>query len=249
MRIWKIPDQVIRLAVIVILVLVAVGFVRSRFVPDSFGELGHFRADAIPEIAALDLHYAGAEVCADCHDEHDEMKRNSYHRGLSCETCHGPAQMHVDADAPDEHTPYLPVSREACLQCHSYLPSRPTGFPQVVSSLHNAQHQCIECHNPHDPVPPTPPAECAACHAGVFRTKAVSHHASLECETCHDAPPEHRENPRAHLPKKPTDRAFCGQCHAKGADSPRTIPRVDMATHGGRYVCWQCHYPHFPESS
>ena len=22
---------------------------------------------------------------------------------------------------------------------------------------------------------------------------------------------------------------------------------VELATHGGRYVCWQCHYPHYPE--
>ena len=29
--------------------------------------------------------------------------------------------------------------------------------------------------------------------------------------------------------------------------SDKEIPRVDMATHGERYVCWQCHYPHSPE--
>jgi len=22
------------------------------------------------------------------------------------------------------------------------------------------------------------------------------------------------------------------------------VPTVDMATHGEKYVCWQCHYPH-----
>ena len=42
-------------------------------------------------------------------------------------------------------------------------------------------------------------------------------------------------------------RAFCGQCHAPDAKSDKEIPRVDMATHGERYVCWQCHYPHMPE--
>jgi ribosomal protein S27AE len=29
---------------------------------------------------------------------------------------------------------------------------------------------------------------------------------------------------------------------------PPEIPRVEMRTHGERYLCWQCHYPHFPES-
>jgi ribosomal protein S27AE len=53
---------------------------------------------------------------------------------------------------------------------------------------------------------------------------------------------------RAFLPKKPTSREFCGTCHSKEAKSPREIPRIDLTTHGGRYLCWQCHYPHFPES-
>ena len=25
------------------------------------------------------------------------------------------------------------------------------------------------------------------------------------------------------------------------------MPRVDIVEHGGRYLCWQCHYPHDPE--
>ena len=32
------------------------------------------------------------------------------------------------------------------------------------------------------------------------------------------------------------------------ADSPAEIPRVDLASHAGRDLCWQCHYPHFPEA-
>jgi ribosomal protein S27AE len=54
--------------------------------------------------------------------------------------------------------------------------------------------------------------------------------------------------PRLVRPSKPTERAFCGQCHSEGAESARTIPRVSMETHGEGYLCWQCHYPHYPET-
>jgi ribosomal protein S27AE len=93
------------------------------------------------------------------------------------------------------------------------------------------------------------PSTCAACHGQIFRVKEISHHSTLECETCHAAPPKHSENPRLFLPKKPTTREFCGKCHARDATGAPEIPRIDLATHGGRYVCWQCHYPHFPETS
>jgi ribosomal protein S27AE len=44
------------------------------------------------------------------------------------------------------------------------------------------------------------------------------------------------------------NRDACGKCHAEGAKSAQEIPRVNMATHGEKYLCWQCHYPHQPEA-
>jgi cytochrome c7-like protein len=249
-KVWRFPDQVVRLAVVFLLVGTALVLVRHHFVPKSFGKYGHFRADAIPAAAALEPHYAGAQACADCHEDEVALKATSYHRGVSCESCHGAAADHVDA--PDEHAPLRPTSRDACLTCHRYLLSRPNGFPQVLELTHNPEKKCVTCHNPHDPTPPQTPSTCGACHAGIARMKAVSHHARLECTICHDVPAAHREDPRAHPAKKPAQREFCGQCHAKGAVQnilpDAEIPRVDLSTHGGRYVCWQCHYPHYPES-
>jgi hypothetical protein len=106
---------------------------------------------------------------------------------------------------------------------------------------------CITCHDPHDPTPPETPGSCAACHGQIARTKAVSHHGTLECSTCHTATPEHYVNPRAARPSRPSQRSFCGTCHATGASSSGEIPRVDLDSHGDRYLCWQCHYPHHPE--
>lgn len=244
---WKLPDQVIRLGILFALAVVATVLMRQRFVPESFGEIGHYRAAAVEANAARQLAYAGSRVCADCHDDKAAVAARSYHRTLACEVCHGPANDH--ANEPDVFQPVIPRERgAACLYCHDYLPSRPTGFPQIIERLHNPLQPCIGCHDPHDPTPPEVPETCGACHAQIARTKAVSHHAALSCETCHETPPEHRQSPRSFLPRKPIERAFCGRCHARGADSSPEIPRIDLSTHGERYLCWQCHYPHFPES-
>jgi hypothetical protein len=106
---------------------------------------------------------------------------------------------------------------------------------------------CISCHDPHDPVPPETPRECSACHAAIARTKAVSHHVYLPCTRCHDTPEDHRVSPREFRPARPMNREFCGGCHAGDAPDAEGIRRIEMATHGGNYVCWQCHYPHMPE--
>ncbi len=248
MRIWKFPDQVVRLAVLFIIAAAALIVARGRLVPESFGELGHFRADAVDVIVAREPRYGGWQLCVECHDTEGEEKDRSYHRTLSCEVCHGPSYAHAnDLDAP---LPVVPRKRgEACLYCHGYLAARPTGFPQIIERLHNPNMPCIECHDPHDPTPSETPESCSACHAQIARTKAISHHAPLECETCHTAPQQHRQDPRAHLPKKPVANDFCGRCHAPDAASSPQIPRVEIAEHTGRYLCWQCHYPHFPEGS
>ena len=247
MRLWKLPDQVIRLGILFIVAIVALVVVRSRFIPESFCELGHYRAASIETIAGQNPRYAGWQTCVECHEEHGEAKNNSYHRTVSCEVCHGPSDDH--ANDPESHSPIVPRLRgEGCLYCHEYLPSRPTGFPQIIERLHNPMDACVGCHDPHDPTPPETPESCSACHAQIARSKAISHHHRVACETCHEGEPAHRESPRANLPKKPTSREFCLQCHAVEANSATDIPRIDSTSHGGAYTCWQCHYPHFPGS-
>jgi hypothetical protein len=110
---------------------------------------------------------------------------------------------------------------------------------------HNPMAPCMSCHEPHAPEPPVVPGECAACHGQIARLKAVSHHATLPCTTCHAAPEQHRADPRSVRPSKPEVRGFCGECHAQ--DLPG-IPQVDLRAHHSDYQCWQCHYPHFPET-
>jgi ribosomal protein S27AE len=44
----------------------------------------------------------------------------------------------------------------------------------------------------------------------------------------------------------PAEREFCGKCHSQDSQI-KELPKVDLATHGEKYLCWQCHYPHMPE--
>ncbi|HAL57828.1 MAG TPA: hypothetical protein DCP63_15520 [Bacteroidetes bacterium] len=189
------------------------------------------------------VQYAGSDVCAECHEE-SNLKKKGYHKNLSCETCHGTAKEH--SEDPTGAKPNLPKKREFCSLCHTYDPSRPTGFPQINPIAHNPLKPCVSCHNPHDPKPPRVPQECQACHAEIARTKAVSPHVQLECTTCHNVPQNHKLTPRTVKATIPSERTFCGKCHGKEA-AVKHVPKIDIASHGEKYLCWQCHYPHMPE--
>lgn len=246
-RLWSaVPEQIRRLGLVFVVFLAAFIPAQRSLIPRDFGKHGHYRSSALEETAAMPIQYAGQTICYDCHDDVVETKSHGYHKTLACEVCHGPAAAHTED--PEEVELPAPRERGYCPICHEYVPSRPTGFPQIVSASHNPLKACISCHDPHDPVPPETPRECEACHAAIARTKAVSHHVYIECTRCHEASEEHKIDPRANRPSKPAHRDFCGGCHSKEADSDPGIPRVDLATHGNSYVCWQCHYPHLPEA-
>ncbi len=241
----RLPDQVKRLPVLIVILIALFIPVRQLLIPNDFGTLGHYRASALEEAASQEVLFAGHEACLECHDDVAALKNQGYHRDVSCETCHGPAAAHTEDPGSSELR--APRERGGCPWCHEYLVSRPTGFPQILAAAHNPMKPCISCHNPHDPVPPETPRECSACHAAIARTKAVSHHVYLPCTRCHDTPAEHRVSPREFRPARPMNREFCGGCHAGDAPDAEGIRRIEMATHGGNYVCWQCHYPHMPE--
>ncbi len=240
------PQQVSRLVIVFGVAIAALLVARAILIPDTFGDLGHYRAAAIDSIVAHPKKYAGHQECALCHRDISETRLASNHKGVSCEVCHGPAAAHVAS--PLEVKPPAPRDRGFCPLCHSYDPSRPTGFPQIDPVAHNPMMPCVTCHEPHAPEPPVTPQECSACHAQIARQKAVSHHAGLPCTTCHEAPEEHKTDPRSFAVGRPESREFCGACHGQAAPGLPGIPQVDLRSHGGDYLCWQCHYPHNPET-
>lgn len=239
----RVPQQVPRLAAVFTVAVVGLIAARVLLVPATFGDIGHYRSAAIDSIAAREMKYAGHQECSMCHRPIADRRAASNHRTVACEVCHGPAAEHVAT--PLDVKPDAPRERGFCPLCHSYNPSRPTGFPQIDTVTHNARVPCIGCHDPHAPEPPIPPTSCGACHGQIASQKLVSHHAGLDCTTCHEAPPQHRLTPRQVRPTKPVERSFCGTCHAAGIPD---VPQIDLREHGQPYVCWQCHYPHHPEA-
>ena len=242
----QVPQQVSHLLFLFIIFMIFFIVARRLLIPDTFGIYGHYRAAAVEKNSADSLKYAGHQACAECHGDISEQKSQSYHRHVSCESCHGPGYAHTQQ--PDEYVLSAPRKRGYCVLCHSYNPSRPTGFPQIDPLTHNPVKACMSCHDPHAPRPPHSPEECSACHAEIARTKAVSHHQTLSCSRCHEAKEEHKVTPRLFLPTVPKTNEFCGQCHSENAKSDIEIPRVDLTVHGENYTCWQCHYPHYPEA-
>ena len=133
-------------AVFILLFLV----VRHFLIPDSFGKLGHYRADTIDEIGAIPVKYAGKSVCIDCHTTEAELLASDLHAGLSCEVCHGPNAKH--ADDPDfKEVLVKDGSRNSCGRCHGLIPARNIDVvKQVDIKIHHPERtNCIECHNPH----------------------------------------------------------------------------------------------------
>lgn len=241
----RIPQQVTRHLVVFALMILVLVVMRRTLVPATFGEVGHYRAAAVGEVAAEPVKYAGRDACTMCHEEVAAAHSTARHQTLACETCHGPAAEHVDTGG--ESKPQVPRTRDFCPQCHGYDLARPTGFPQIDPVMHNPMKPCVACHDPHEPVPPHVPTSCGACHGEIARVKAVSPHTGLTCVRCHETDDVHKDTPRKSRPGKPAAREFCGGCHDVGAASSPEIPRIELASHGGRFVCWQCHYPHDPE--
>jgi len=240
----RVPEQVTRIAAVTAILVAAVLVLRFVLLPPAYFSTRLHQATTVQREIAKPVSFAGAALCGECHEEQATTKSGGYHKGLACETCHGPSANH--AENPESVKPFAPRDRKFCPVCHAYDASRPTGFPQINPTAHNPLKPCITCHNPHDPVPPEVPHECSACHAQIERTKSLSSHALLPCTTCHTATEQHKITPRAALPSKPETREFCGSCHASDAANPDS-PKIDLAKHGTPYLCWQCHYPHLPE--
>jgi transcription elongation factor Elf1 len=128
-----------------ILLVVARGFL----LPRSFGQYGHFRGDAMHEIAAQQVNYAGHETCEDCHSEVLDVKKNGKHVNVRCESCHGPQARH--AEDPGSVKPEKLDAAVLCVRCHEANSAKPRWFRQVVSEEHSSGLSCDMCHQPHSP--------------------------------------------------------------------------------------------------
>jgi Cytochrome c7 and related cytochrome c len=148
MSAFKDAGHLFRLAAVFLVAFLLFLGVRRFVIPRSFGQYGHYRGNAIPEIASRPIHFAGHQACETCHtDVLDEMK-GSKHAQVNCEACHGPLAKH--ADDPSVQPAKLDTA-VLCVQCHAASAAKPKGFPQVVAADHSGGLPCETCHKPHDP--------------------------------------------------------------------------------------------------
>jgi uncharacterized CHY-type Zn-finger protein len=145
---FKDTEHLLRLAAVFIIGIVLFMIVRAWLVPHSFGRYGHFRGDAIQDVAARPVAFAGRAACETCHSDIVDLKTKGKHAGVGCESCHGPLAKH--ADDPSIHPQKLDVAN-LCVRCHEASSARPKWFPQVASEEHSSGVPCDTCHQPHSP--------------------------------------------------------------------------------------------------
>ena len=68
-----------RLATVFAVSLILFLLLRGFLVPRSFGQYGHYRGEAIAEIAARTPHFAGHQTCETCHADVLEKKKDGRH--------------------------------------------------------------------------------------------------------------------------------------------------------------------------
>lgn len=146
---FKDIEHLIRLCVVMLLALLLFVVVRAAVVPKSFGQYGHYRGNAIVEIAARTPAFAGHQICEGCHTEVVDQKKLGRHANVPCEACHGAQRKH--ADDPASVNPQLPDTAVICARCHEANSAKPKAFPQVVTADHSGGLACNTCHKPHRP--------------------------------------------------------------------------------------------------
>jgi len=146
----KDAEHLLRLAAVFIAGLAVFLVLRAVLVPHSFGQYGHYRGDALAEVAAHPVRFAGQKVCEDCHGDIVATKSSGKHAGVHCEACHGPQAAH--AENPVDIKPQLPDTAVLCARCHEANVAKPAGFPQVDTRDHSGGQTCKTCHQPHSPL-------------------------------------------------------------------------------------------------
>lgn len=168
------PQQINRLIFAFVIFIILFLILHLVLKPESFGEFGDYRGKAIHENTMKELHYAGSDSCAKCHEDILKEKFLGFHKQLKCEVCHGPGLKHAlfieqvnTAQIPDSLILYKPTERKDCAICHQLNAARiKIQFDTINTSMihqinvidHNlmdidtkVEYKCIECHNPHQP--------------------------------------------------------------------------------------------------
>lgn len=142
--------------------------------------------------ASLQLRYADPATCRGCHAAAVARATTSEHRGVSCESCHGPLGDHSIAK-PIRAMPVPRPAGETCGSCHEVVTGMPIDVSQLEREGHYGASACLECHDAHSAIAPVPPPtlhrlerlpECVVCHKVEGLTAAPQGHLSEDDDVC-----------------------------------------------------------------
>jgi cytochrome c553 len=174
------PKHIFRLVCLLIGLLVVALVAARLFTDESFYRFGHYRADSVREIAALEPVHQSSRYCLPCHSQRVAQWSANNHKSVNCEVCHGAAQGHPENGK-------LPIPKDSvrlCTLCHEAMPGRPHAQPQIVLAQHNPQAKtgqpCAGCHNPHAP-------KIAAGLVKLTGDAAAGKQRAAACASCHGA--------------------------------------------------------------
>jgi cytochrome c553 len=147
----NLPKHIVRLLFLIGFFLFLALAAKAYLTDPSFYKYGHYRADAIPELAAGEPVYKGSAFCLECHKERQADWSTGTHIVVQCEVCHG-----VYRGCPENGKSMIPVNTiRLCSGCHEAMPARPARQPQIVLAEHpfpdEEKPKCQTCHNPHSP--------------------------------------------------------------------------------------------------
>jgi len=147
----RIPRHIVVLFLLLAGALLLAFAARSWLVDPSYYRFGHYRADAVPELAAPTPRYRGSAYCRTCHTDRNADWALGAHGTVQCEVCHG-----ADSAHPENERTLIPTDTiRLCTTCHLAMPARPAAQPQIVLGQHpfpdEETPQCITCHDPHSP--------------------------------------------------------------------------------------------------
>lgn len=144
------PVQLRRILLVFAFFIALMLILRYFLKPKTFGELGHYRASALVDIAAKEPKFINTDDCAMCHDSIAKMKGDGNHKQINCQTCHGSGNKHVNE--PEKNEMIRSKERAFCIKCHEKNAARPKNIiKQVDAAEHNKGEECVSCHNPHKP--------------------------------------------------------------------------------------------------
>ncbi|HEX5399110.1 MAG TPA: hypothetical protein VFY06_08690, partial [Verrucomicrobiae bacterium] len=103
-------------------------------------------------------HFVGNQVCFQCHTQIARAFPASPHArlvsenaeapgGTSCESCHGPGSLHVQAGGGAKFIINPGREPDACFRCHPSVQAEfqlPVHHPVIEGHMN-----CVQCHDPH----------------------------------------------------------------------------------------------------